>query len=74
MGDSVSYEQVYADAIYISGSMHHVKLSGLQANTTYYYRYATRLQSATMPPNHISLKLRAWLDGDNVCPLVLSGR
>ena len=38
VGESVSYEQKYPGATYISGSMHHVKLSGLEPSTTYYYR------------------------------------
>ena len=32
------YVQTYPGASYISGFFHHVKLTGLSPNTTYYYR------------------------------------
>ena len=43
LGETVSYEQVYPGATYISGSIHHVKLTGLDSNTTYSFTYALHM-------------------------------
>ena len=37
LGETVSYQQVYPGATYLSGSIHHVKLSELDFDTIYYY-------------------------------------
>ena len=36
-GETSAYEQVYPEETYISGTFHHVKLSGLEPSTTYYF-------------------------------------
>lgn len=39
-GSAESYVQHYPGQNYVSGIMHHVKLTGLQPLTTYFYRCA----------------------------------
>lgn len=38
-GNVTAYVQTYADHSYISGAFHHVRLAGLQDNTTYFFKY-----------------------------------
>ena len=37
-GNITSYVQTYPGASYVSGTFHHVKLTGLSPDTTYFYR------------------------------------
>ncbi len=37
-GNTSSYVQRYPKHSYVSGTFHHAKLTGLQPNTTYYFR------------------------------------
>ena len=37
-GNITSYVQTYPGASYVSGAFHHVKLTGLSPDTTYFYR------------------------------------
>ena len=39
-GTFTSYVQTYPGATYISGFFHHVKLTGLRPDTTYFYKWA----------------------------------
>ena len=39
-GNRTNYVGDYEDAQYVSGVFHHVKVEGLQPETTYYYRHA----------------------------------
>lgn len=38
VGEVLTYTQVYPEHVYRSGVIHHVKVEGLQANTTYFYK------------------------------------
>ena len=37
-GNITSYVQTYPGASYVSGTFHHVRLTGLSPDTTYFYR------------------------------------
>lgn len=39
-GEATAYVQTYPDLSYMSGTFHHVRISGLRANTTYYFKCA----------------------------------
>jgi len=39
-GNFTSYVQTYPGATYVSGYLHHVKLTELLPDTTYFYRWA----------------------------------
>ena len=39
-GEATAYVQTYPDFSYVSGTFHHVRLSGLQANASYYFKCA----------------------------------
>lgn len=38
VGEVLTYTQVYPEHVYRSGVIHHVKVEGLKANTTYFYK------------------------------------
>ncbi len=44
-GEATSYVQSYPDFSYISGTFHHVRVSGLHANTTYFFKCVDSFQS-----------------------------
>lgn len=39
-GEATAYVQTYPDFSYISGTFHHVRLTGLQPNASYYFKCA----------------------------------
>ena len=42
-GEATAYVQTYPDFSYVSGTFHHVRLTGLQANASYYFKCAAPL-------------------------------
>ena len=57
-GNRTHYVQTYPGATYVSGIFHHVKLTGLMPDTTYFYR------QALCPSFHASASCSVWLSSE----------
>ncbi len=60
-GEATAYVQTYPDFSYISGTFHHVRLTGLQPNASYYFKCALTALFQSLPCNFFDIFLLPWL-------------